>query len=54
LRDVVVGGIAGFYLDMLLLPGDDDIVSFPTEVDDVEEIDHGKAVEVAGLELLSL
>jgi hypothetical protein len=33
--NVVVGGTIGFYLDALLLPGDNDIASVPADVDDV-------------------
>jgi hypothetical protein len=51
---VVVGGTVGFYLDTLLLSGDDDIMSVPADVDDVAEISRGEVVEVAGLVLLSL
>jgi hypothetical protein len=54
LRDVVVGGIVGFYLDTLLLLGDDDIASVQADVDDVAEISRGEVVEVVGLVLLSL
>jgi hypothetical protein len=54
LRDVVVGGTVGFYLDTLLLPGDNDIASVPADVDDVAEIGHEEVVEVVGLVLSSL
>jgi hypothetical protein len=54
LRDVEIGGTIGFYLDMLLLSGDDNIVSVPANINDVVEIGHREVVEVAGLVLLSL
>jgi hypothetical protein len=54
LRDVVIGGTVSFYLDTLLLPGDDDIASVPADVDDVVEVSRGEVVEVAGLVLLPL
>jgi hypothetical protein len=51
LRDVVIGGTVSFYLDTLLLLGDDDIASIPA---DVAKVGCGEVVEVAGLVLLSL
>jgi hypothetical protein len=51
---VLIGGIVGFYLDTLLLPGDDDIAGVLADVGDVAEICRGEVVEVAGLVLLSL
>jgi hypothetical protein len=54
LRDVVIGGTISFYLDTLLLPGDDDIASVPADVEDVAEVGRGDVIEVARLVLLSL
>jgi hypothetical protein len=51
---VAIGGTVSFYLNTLLLPGDDDIASVSADVDDVAEVCRGEVVEVTDLVLLSL
>jgi hypothetical protein len=46
---VVIGGIVGFHLHVLLLSGDDDVVSVPINVDDIAKICHGEVIKVARL-----
>jgi hypothetical protein len=46
---VVVGGVVGLHFFILLLSGDDDVTSVPTNVDDIVEVGCGEVVEVAGL-----
>jgi hypothetical protein len=46
-RDLIVGGAVGFHFFMLLLLGNDDIVSVPASVDDSPEIARGGVIEVA-------
>lgn len=51
-RNVVVGGAVSLHFCVLLLLGNDDVVSVPADVDDVVEIGRRKVIEVARLLLL--
>jgi hypothetical protein len=44
---VLIGKAVGFHINVLLLPGDDDIASVPANVDDIAKIGRGEVIEVA-------
>jgi hypothetical protein len=46
-RDLIVGGAIGFHFFALPLPGNGDIASVPTNVDDGAKVARGGVVEVA-------
>jgi hypothetical protein len=46
-RDLILGGVVGFHFFALLLPGNDDIASVPTNIDDGAKVARGGVVEVA-------
>jgi hypothetical protein len=52
MRNVVIVRAIGFHVDLLLLPGNDDIASIPANVDDIVEIGRREFVDVAKLMLL--
>jgi hypothetical protein len=46
---VVVGGAIGLHFCILLLSGNDDVVSVPANVDDIVEVGCGEVEEIARL-----
>jgi hypothetical protein len=49
---MIVGGAVGLHLIALLLPGNDDVVGVPADIDDNAEVACGAVVEVARLMLV--
>jgi hypothetical protein len=45
-RDLIMGGAVGFHFFTLLLPGNDDIASVPSSIDDGTKVTRGEVVEV--------
>jgi hypothetical protein len=53
-RELIAGGAVGFYFFVLLMPGNDDIVSIPASIDDGTKVARGGVMEVTAPLLVRL